>query len=319
MTAPNAYDWLLNTHAANRGDLQDHEQWFFGEWQPSMRKKLTANSLAKLSDEGFADILLDWDRNRWRGVARLKGRLANPEAWGPVRMALIGLADNRRSLGARLDELRPAEGAPLVPHLSQAVITAFLHLHSPRRYCVWNGTTEAGLQALGLWPHFDRGMTFAEKYMFINSIVNRCARRTRLSLPVLDVLWYYAAETFREAKLPEEADPGGLEGGDRQPYLRTKRNATIVRKAKLRWSDGGTVSPACAVCGWSMDEVYGDAGFGVIHAHHDVAIGSSTAARVTRISDLVPVCPSCHAVLHSSGLSVSELRKRVVDRGMAYA
>lgn len=319
MTASNASDWLLNTYATRRRDLKAHEQWFAEEWQPLMRKKLSPKSLTKLTADGFADILLDWDRNRWRGVARLTGRLTSPKAWGPVRRALVELTDNRRSLGTRLDKLRPAKDSPPVPHLSQAVITAFLHLHSPSRYCVWNGTSEAGLQALGLWPHFDRGMTFAEKYMLINSAVITCSRQTGLSLPVLDVLWYQAVQTLGQAKLPDEADPGGLEGGDRQPYLRTKRNAAIVRKAKVRWSDGGTVSPACAVCGWSMAEVYGDAGFGVIHAHHDIAIGGSTETRVTRISDLVPVCPSCHAVLHSSGLSVAELRKRVRDRGMAYA
>jgi hypothetical protein len=56
----------------------------------------------------------------------------------------------------------------------------------------------------------------------------------------------------------------------------------------------------CAVCAMSFAEVYGPAAASIIHVHHLVAI--ATVGReyvVDPINDLRPVCPNCHAVLHS--------------------
>jgi hypothetical protein len=56
---------------------------------------------------------------------------------------------------------------------------------------------------------------------------------------------------------------------------------------------------ACRVCGLQMSEIYGPLGEGYVHVHHKVplsAIGKDY--RVDPVTDLVPVCPNCHAMLH---------------------
>lgn len=59
----------------------------------------------------------------------------------------------------------------------------------------------------------------------------------------------------------------------------------------------------CVVCGFNSEKVYGVKG--VIHAHHlrplfEVSAGEP--AHTDPAKDLVPVCPNCHALIHSKGL-----------------
>jgi 5-methylcytosine-specific restriction protein A len=65
------------------------------------------------------------------------------------------------------------------------------------------------------------------------------------------------------------------------------------------------------VCGFEGSNVYGTLGDGVIHVHHVVPIAEiKRAYKLDPIRDLVPVCPNCHAVLHSTNpaLTIDELR-----------
>ena len=56
----------------------------------------------------------------------------------------------------------------------------------------------------------------------------------------------------------------------------------------------------CIVCEQDLEEVYGIPG--IIHVHHLKPIFESAGAReVDPEKDLVPVCPNCHAVIHSKG------------------
>jgi len=269
-----------------------------------------------MQSKEFAEILVEWDRDRWRGVARLKNRLTAPAVWPAVRRSLVGLVEDQRDLAARLDTIRPPGKSPAAPYLRQAVISALLHLRAPSRYCIWNGTSESALKYLGLWPDIPRGATFAERYLLINMTVRRCSRATGLSLAMLDRLWYDACQELTSCPFDDADDPAGLEGGSRAIQSRTKRDTTIIKKAKLRWSAGGLVSPVCVVCGWAMDEIYGDDGFGFIEAHHNDPLGNSTEQRVTRIEDLSPVCPNCHAILHRSGKTIKELKAVIKANGM---
>lgn len=70
----------------------------------------------------------------------------------------------------------------------------------------------------------------------------------------------------------------------------------------------------CKVCDISFDERYGSFGAGYIHVHHvdPLAMG---ARDVDPRSDLVPVCPNCHAMLHRRvpPFSVDELKELMND------
>jgi hypothetical protein len=58
--------------------------------------------------------------------------------------------------------------------------------------------------------------------------------------------------------------------------------------------------PVCSVCDFDFGVVYGSAVRGYIHVHHLKALSEIVAEYVVDpIADLRPVCPNCHAVIHS--------------------
>ena len=68
----------------------------------------------------------------------------------------------------------------------------------------------------------------------------------------------------------------------------------------------------CKVCGFNFEKVYGDIGEGYIHVHHIKPVSEiGKSYKINPINDLVPVCPNCHAMLHSQNppLSTDELKK----------
>ena len=55
----------------------------------------------------------------------------------------------------------------------------------------------------------------------------------------------------------------------------------------------------CYVCGFDFADTYGDIGRGYIHVHHLTPFaGRSGPRRTDPVSDLRPVCPNCHSMLH---------------------
>lgn len=57
----------------------------------------------------------------------------------------------------------------------------------------------------------------------------------------------------------------------------------------------------CIVCDFNFEKVYGSIGTGFIHVHHVIdlsEVGSEYCLNVE--TDLVPVCPNCHAMLHTT-------------------
>lgn len=68
----------------------------------------------------------------------------------------------------------------------------------------------------------------------------------------------------------------------------------------------------CRGCGQNMKEVYGPIGEGVIHVHHVVPISLMGGSyRIDPLTDLVPLCPNCHNVVHRENppLSMENLRR----------
>lgn len=71
---------------------------------------------------------------------------------------------------------------------------------------------------------------------------------------------------------------------------------------------------SCSVCGLSMESRYGEIAREFIHVHHIVPL-SKIGARyeVNPITDLKPVCPNCHAIIHRRNppLTIDEARARM--------
>jgi 5-methylcytosine-specific restriction enzyme A len=56
----------------------------------------------------------------------------------------------------------------------------------------------------------------------------------------------------------------------------------------------------CKVCDLDFSSVYGDSMEGFIHVHHLKPLSEiGEKYKVNPIEDLIPVCPNCHAVIHS--------------------
>jgi 5-methylcytosine-specific restriction protein A len=88
----------------------------------------------------------------------------------------------------------------------------------------------------------------------------------------------------------------------------------LERSASARKACIDAKGTRCTVCDFDFGERYGSIGQGFIHVHHQDPLSATQRARQTDpIEDLVPVCPNCHAMLHSSNppLTVSELRRQL--------
>lgn len=71
----------------------------------------------------------------------------------------------------------------------------------------------------------------------------------------------------------------------------------------------------CAVCEFSFEERYGPLGRGYIHVHHTIELSQVPPGyHVNPITDLVPLCPNCHAMIHRGtgpALTVDELKQQL--------
>lgn len=70
----------------------------------------------------------------------------------------------------------------------------------------------------------------------------------------------------------------------------------------------------CSVCGFDFESFYGEIGRDYIHVHHLVLISKNNGEKyvVDPIKDLIPVCPNCHAMLHTNPPpSIEDLRRRI--------
>jgi len=68
----------------------------------------------------------------------------------------------------------------------------------------------------------------------------------------------------------------------------------------------------CQVCKYNFEEKFGDLGKDFIHVHHIKEIATiGKEYKINPITDLIPVCPNCHSMLHKRkpAYSVTELKQ----------
>ena len=99
-----------------------------------------------------------------------------------------------------------------------------------------------------------------------------------------------------------------VEGLRKSVYVNVYERSSEARKKCIQIK--GT---ACIVCGFDFEKIYGNLGKGFIHVHHIIPISSINGAYVVNPeTDLIPVCPNCHAMLHRGAngniLSIEELK-----------
>ena len=100
---------------------------------------------------------------------------------------------------------------------------------------------------------------------------------------------------------PHDPDlPPFQEGVERQVTRNMRERNPAARKRCIdhfRAQNGGRL--VCEACNLDFSERYGELGADFIHVHHlDPLANAGDARAITPETDLVPVCPNCHAMLH---------------------
>ena len=108
--------------------------------------------LPLLTEDEFKGFLLFENNRHWTGLARKGNSLCADMP--TLQKALAILLDESQPIRERLNRLIPKAAPRFVKKLGRAVVTAILHVTHPDKYGVYNGTSEAGMAAVGVLPSF---------------------------------------------------------------------------------------------------------------------------------------------------------------------
>ncbi len=77
----------------------------------------------------------------------------------------------------------------------------------------------------------------------------------------------------------------------------------------------------CKVCDFDFEKGYGELGKGYIQVNHIIPISQiSREYKVNPKTDLIPICPNCHAMIHRNQdrvMEIKELRAIVKTQALA--
>lgn len=128
---------------------------------------------------------------------------------------------------------------------------------------------------------------------------------------------WYASDDVLGTALPDEVGPTeALIEGASVPVSINSYERNPLARARCLAHHGY----ACAVCEFSFETFYGPIGKHYIHVHHIIPLSEiGEQYIVDPISDLIPVCPNCHAMIHSTrpALGIAQLKKHLNDRAVS--
>ena len=118
-----------------------------------------------------------------------------------------------------------------------------------------------------------------------------------------------SAERSLDSPPPEGVAVSVTEGGRTSVQVNK-----YERDPRLRHQCVTALGPVCRICGFDFEAVYGDIEEGTAMSttsNHYLKLGASM--RSILLTDLLPVCPNCHAMLHSQipALQPEELATRL--------
>lgn len=301
--------WLLET-AAQDSDVKtviESRDKVLERYRPVFRPEHVPN----LTAEEFLGFVRFENNCHWTNLTRKTTHVCDDLA--RLRSALSTLLDENQLVGSRVDKLLPKSKPRFIKGFGKALVTAVLHVAHPDKYGVWNNTSEEGMKIVRVWPRFERGATEGDRYQQINAVLNQLRKAVNTDLWTLDALWW-RVKTMAFPPIPEEVSTPEKfsEGASRLIHVNAYERNPAARQACI-----DHYGSRCAVCEHSMADLYGKVAEGIIHVHHLTELATiGEKYEVDPIADLRPVCPNCHAVLHSRSpaLSISKLRKLLAKR-----
>lgn len=175
---------------------------------------------------------LDFDVNHhWTTLYRqVNATLENDN----FRNVLETLANDDAGVSDRIDR------ATAVPGVGIGTASALL-CTMDGRWGVWNGTTEAALKKLGLWPTFPRGLTVGGRYLVINDILADLAGQLGVSQWDFDHLMWLVVQDDQDTvlKQTQKTEAGTFNAliEDRSGYdLATCRFVRHSQKSTKLWA-----------------------------------------------------------------------------------
>lgn len=124
--------------------------------------------------------------------------------------------------------------------------------------------------------------------------------------------WYASDDQLASALTEEiESDESLVEGAAKTVVVNAYERNPLARARCLEHH-----GYSCAVCKFNFASVYGELGKNYIHVHHIVPLSEVGGEYVIDpIVDLAPLCPNCHAMIHSTRpcLTIDQLKSHMND------
>ena len=195
--------------------------------------------------------------------------------------------------------------APMIQHMgkappeSKAVFSGFA-----KRMREENGVIQMQVNDLDVdperpdsWPnHWGRlKLAFEKSPLAVNTEDNQDTQNALLHWGGRFLAGILALIPLEETETEDNVNPEGLPEGARLRVEVNKYERNRFNRAACIEIHGA----ACKACGFDFGEVYGELGRGFIHVHHIIPVSEmGEGYRVNPATDLVPLCPNCHAMVH---------------------
>lgn len=96
----------------------------------------------------------------------------------------------------------------------------------------------------------------------------------------------------------EDGSGGSREGSIQYRIHKTReRDPALAKEKKGRFREEYGFL-ACEVCGWRGEDHYGPLGSDLLEVHHTRPLSEMKRGEVTRVEDLMLLCPNCHRAVH---------------------
>lgn len=162
----------------------------------------SAEHVPDITEEEFRSFLLFENNQHWSGLHRHGPRMSSDMA--KLRKALATLLNEAVPVSKRLDE-----AIEMVSGMGKNVASAILMVSQPDKYGVWNNRSEANMKRLGIWPNFNRGESFGNRYVKVNQILLQLRDTLHIDLWTLDALWWFLdQQESGEIPAGEGTEPG---------------------------------------------------------------------------------------------------------------
>jgi len=122
---------------------------------------------------------------------------------------------------------------------------------------------------------------------------------------------WYASDSSLKTTLAEEVDDSEkyLEGASKTISINAYERSSKARQKCLEH-----YGYLCVVCNFDFKRVYGEIGDNFIHVHHIIPLAEiRNEYKLDPLTDLVPICPNCHAMIHKTqpALTIEQLKKHI--------